>query len=127
MRHARSDYNRIQDPENIIPADEPVFLIRGQDRAAVPTIKAYALFAEREGASEGFINLARAWATEVETWQSVNVAHVKVPDAPAPDTRHPAPADKCPECATGTLLPPVDGKRVCEQCGYVDEGQRTKD
>jgi hypothetical protein len=32
MFHARQDYNsRIQDSANIIPADEPVFLLRGQD------------------------------------------------------------------------------------------------
>lgn len=28
MKHAGEDYNRIQDPENKIPADEPVFLLR---------------------------------------------------------------------------------------------------
>jgi hypothetical protein len=31
MIHARSDYNRIQDPEGRIGADEPVFLMRAQD------------------------------------------------------------------------------------------------
>ena len=31
MKHAREDYNRIQDPAGLIPADEPVFLLRGQD------------------------------------------------------------------------------------------------
>jgi len=32
MIHAREDYNRIQDPENKIPKNEPVFLLRGQDK-----------------------------------------------------------------------------------------------
>lgn len=32
MIHAREDYNRIQDPKGLIPQDEPVFLLRGQDR-----------------------------------------------------------------------------------------------
>lgn len=31
MKHAREDYNRIQDPLNLIPENEPVFLLRGQD------------------------------------------------------------------------------------------------
>lgn len=31
MLHARKDYDRIQDPDNHIPADEPVFLVRAQD------------------------------------------------------------------------------------------------
>lgn len=30
MLHAREDYNRFQDPEGLIPDDEPVFLLRGQ-------------------------------------------------------------------------------------------------
>ena len=35
MKHARSDYQaRIQDVAGLIPADEPVFFIRGQDKAA---------------------------------------------------------------------------------------------
>lgn len=34
MIHARKDYNRIQDPEGIIPENEPVFLLRGQDKFA---------------------------------------------------------------------------------------------
>jgi len=31
MKHAREDYNRIQDPDEKIPDNEPVFLLRGQD------------------------------------------------------------------------------------------------
>lgn len=33
MRHLREDYNRIQDPHEKIGADEPVFLLRAQDKA----------------------------------------------------------------------------------------------
>lgn len=32
MKHARPDYNRIQDPAGLIPADEPVMLFRAQDK-----------------------------------------------------------------------------------------------
>lgn len=32
MIHARDDYNRIQDPAGLIPADEPVMLFRAQDK-----------------------------------------------------------------------------------------------
>jgi len=32
MKHARSDYDRIQDPAGLIPADEPVMLFRAQDK-----------------------------------------------------------------------------------------------
>ena len=43
MLHARQDYNnRIQDAANIIPADEPVFLLRGQDALAPGILIEYA-------------------------------------------------------------------------------------
>lgn len=32
MKHARKDYDRIQDPAGLIPDNEPVFLVRGQDK-----------------------------------------------------------------------------------------------
>jgi hypothetical protein len=41
MKHAREDYNRIQDPENKIPQDEPVFLLRGQDIFAPNLVEAW--------------------------------------------------------------------------------------
>jgi hypothetical protein len=42
MLHARDDYNRIQDPEGKIPEDEPVFLLRAQDKLAIPAVRLYA-------------------------------------------------------------------------------------
>ena len=120
MRHARSDYNRIQDPENKIPADEPVFLIRGQDRAAVATIKAYAIFAEREGADPDFVSMVRLWADTMAHWQEAKGLRVKVPDLPTPDSRFPTPTMTCSECATGNLWT-VDGKRICDQCGVTSD------
>lgn len=44
MLHDRKDYNRrIQDSENIIPEDEPVFLLRAQDVNALQTLQEYTL------------------------------------------------------------------------------------
>jgi hypothetical protein len=106
MRHARADYNRIQDPAGIIPADMRVFLILEKDLAAVPTIRAYAVFAERLGASAEFVDSARRWAADIEAWQQENPDLVKVPDAPKAD---------CPECHQGTLL-----AGVCDTCGYSE-------
>lgn len=34
MKHPRADYDRIQDPDNKIPKDEPVILLRAQDKLA---------------------------------------------------------------------------------------------
>lgn len=42
MKHAREDYERFQDPAGIIPKDEPVFLLRAQDRHAAATLRYYA-------------------------------------------------------------------------------------
>jgi hypothetical protein len=41
MIHARADYNRIQDPEGKIGADEPVFLLRAQDQNFVYMLQYY--------------------------------------------------------------------------------------
>lgn len=49
MRHFRADYNRIQDPENKIGEDEPVFLIRAQDERMVPILTAYLSLAAKDG------------------------------------------------------------------------------
>lgn len=50
MFHARADYqSRIQDSAGLIPAREPVFLIRGQDKAAIPAAEAWCAAAEAEG------------------------------------------------------------------------------
>lgn len=49
MKHAREDYARIQDPEGKIPADEPVFLLRGQDRLAHQAVSFYAMLAREAG------------------------------------------------------------------------------
>lgn len=42
MKHARPDYNRIQDPAGLIPDDEPVFLLRGQDATAPDVVRNWA-------------------------------------------------------------------------------------
>ncbi len=41
MLHAREDYNRIQDPLNKIPEDEPVMLFRAQDTYARAALSSY--------------------------------------------------------------------------------------
>lgn len=43
MVHAREDYNhRVQDSQKLIPADEPVFLIRAQDALSFETVMYWA-------------------------------------------------------------------------------------
>lgn len=81
MRHARSDYDRIQDPAGLIPYDEPVFLIRGQDAAGPDTVMMWADLVEDMGGDREIVQRAREWATEMRIWQKRHAK--KTPDMPA--------------------------------------------
>lgn len=73
MKHARSDYDRIQDPANIIPWDEPVFLLRGQDLSAPETLRFWAMQNEINGGDIYLSELAMEQANAMEEWQKNNV------------------------------------------------------
>lgn len=62
MLHARPDYNRIQDPENKIPANMPVFLLLGKDKHAAKTVRFWADEVEKDGGDPEIIAMARAHA-----------------------------------------------------------------
>jgi len=68
MKHQRADYQRFQDPEEKIPKDEPVFLIRGQDKVAGEAVRAWADLNERNGGSGELSKLAREQATRMDAW-----------------------------------------------------------
>ncbi len=79
MRHARKDYERFQDPENKIPKNEPVFILRGQDMFASDLLRVYALMLEEseQGYTKEEINLIKDWAKEMDSWKTK-----KYPDFP---------------------------------------------
>ena len=79
MKHARPDYNRIQDPAGKIPEDEPVFLLRGQDRAAPGAVRAYAEILESMGGGPVLVRQSREQAERMEEWQAA--VRSKVADA----------------------------------------------
>lgn len=83
MKHARPDYDRIQDPAGLIPADEPVFLIRGQDRAAPAAIAAWVEEAKAQGAAPDIIEAAERQIGAVVEWQDRTPGVSKTPDMPA--------------------------------------------
>jgi len=68
MKHARKDYNRIQDPTNIIPEDEPVFLLRGQDKFAADVVDFYATLVEVNGGDPDVVEASRKWAEKMREW-----------------------------------------------------------
>lgn len=83
MIHCRKDYNeRIQDKAGLIPADEPVFLLRGQDKYAYQLVKLWADVVERDPSSTSEIVAAvRVHAMRMYEWAQ---KYGKVPDTPAP-------------------------------------------
>lgn len=91
MKHARDDYDpRIQDKkpadEGGIPADEPVFLIRGQDVAAPHVVRFYADWCVANNyysRDSEFVKKCRTHADAMERWQ--REVKAKVPDLPSRD------------------------------------------
>lgn len=69
MKHARESYNRIQDPENKIPEDEPVFLLRAQDKLAPGIVEAWAENLLDCGGDQVLANMAFKHAQLMREWQ----------------------------------------------------------
>ncbi|MEE8262705.1 MAG: hypothetical protein V3R83_09610 [Gammaproteobacteria bacterium] len=80
MKHARKDYDRIQDPAGLIGEDEPVFLLRAKDTVAPKAVRAWADLADAAGASRVIVLAAIAQSERMERWQAENGR--KVPDMP---------------------------------------------
>lgn len=78
MKFTRDDYNkRIVDKARKIPEDEPVFLLRAQDKYAPSTLRFYAKLLEEDGNIEMAEEL-RAHARNMIVWQKS--VKVKAPD-----------------------------------------------
>lgn len=78
LRHSRDDYNQnIQADHNLIPEDEPVFLIRAQDVVSSAAVYAWADFAKQAGASAETVASARRHAHLMSEWPKK-----EVPDLP---------------------------------------------
>ena len=71
MLHARNDYNRrIQDSKSIIPDDEPVFLLRGQDEFAPIILEMYAILVQNAALhDENIVRNTKAHAAAMRKWQ----------------------------------------------------------
>lgn len=63
-----------------VPDDEPVFILRGQDKCTSQTIRQYADCAQRVGSPSEHHSSARRQADAIEEWQSENPDQVKSPD-----------------------------------------------
>ena len=77
MIHARKDYTaRIQDSANLIPENEPVFLIRAQDHVGHQAVRAWAHFHRLNGGSDLAYTLAMSHADLMEAWPKKKAADV---------------------------------------------------
>jgi hypothetical protein len=61
----------------VIPADEPVFLLRGQDRHAAETVMFWAERVETAGGDPDIVRVAREHAAKMDAWPKK-----KAPDLP---------------------------------------------
>lgn len=78
MKHGRSDYDaRIQDAAKIIPDDEPVFLLRAQDKLACRAVSFYADMLQQFGGDPEHVKRIKEQATRMFDWPKK--------DMPTPD------------------------------------------
>lgn len=80
MKHARKDYDRIQDPWGNIPEDEPVFLLRGQDKFAPELLLRWAAKLRLDGGEAEMAEMVEDHAQSMLNWQKYNAK--KLPDLP---------------------------------------------
>lgn len=124
MKHAREDYNRIQDPVGLIPADEPVFLLRGQDEVAVAAVSYYMGRLRQCGYDDGhpLLEAVKRQHAAMQAWPVK-----KLPDMPAP------PPPPVPERVDAVLLdarvctdyatPRLRGRVYCDMKGRFRDGE----
>ena len=79
MKHGRKDYQVHITGANI-PADEPVFLLRGKDVTAPDTVRYWAMRAANAGAEPRMVKNALLQADAMENWQRDHAS--QVPDMP---------------------------------------------
>ena len=82
MKHARSDYNSIQDASGRIPEDEPVFLIRARDIVGPGIVREHGFRAQRAGADATIVRAILAQADAMAKYAEANGGY-KIPDMPA--------------------------------------------
>lgn len=78
MKHARNDYN-LENLEDKIPDDEPIFLIRGQDALGWAAVDAWANLAEAANCDPAIVMLARNHSYAMKKWAD---KYGKMPDLP---------------------------------------------
>lgn len=60
-----------------IPADEPVFLIRGQDIVGGDAVRAWVDLARKAGASQDILHIALLHSDKMDAWRSKKIPDLK--------------------------------------------------
>lgn len=68
MKHAREDYNRIQDPAGLIPEDEPVLLVRAQDKHFGLVARFYQLLVKMDDGDQRIIDAIESHLPLADAW-----------------------------------------------------------
>jgi len=89
MLHPRQDYQRIQDSAGLIPENEPVFLLRAQDKVAARTVRAWANYNLDAGGDPQLSKMAREHADLMDQWPVKKLADL--PATPATEPVEPPP------------------------------------
>jgi hypothetical protein len=63
----------------LIPNDEPVFLLRGQDRHASATVRYWAALVESDGGKSDIVIVAREHADKMDSWPKKKLPDLAVP------------------------------------------------
>ena len=76
MRLGRKDYDGdiVALTEERIPKDEPVFLLRAQDKTADQVVQFWVFLNMQEGVDERMLSLARAQAKKMREWPDRKIA-----------------------------------------------------
>jgi hypothetical protein len=78
MRFGRKDYDaRITDSANLIDQDEPVFLLRAQDKIAWKIVRIYAWWAQDAGYDQVTVEKASRQAELMKIWKTKKKADIK--------------------------------------------------
>jgi len=109
MLHPREDYQRIQDPAGLIPENEPVFLMRAQDKVAARTVRNWADVNADTGGDPKLSRMAREHADKMDAWPVKKFA-----DLPERSTAAP-PAEPAAESETDTDPLTTVGDRMAER------------
>jgi len=105
LKHSRNDYSRLQDPEGLIPQDEPVFLLRAQDIAASFAVRSWAQRLDQLGGDQKMVRAALGVAQEMEDWPVK-----KMPDLPVEQVAPESPSPKKNGNGNGPGSPPPPEK-----------------